>query len=167
MDHERKELLTQKKAQLKKRQKRAEIQQYKDRLTKSIEHFSQKYRYADEAEALKIETFISKLNFEQPGQLAIQEVCPYPHGNVYLCFLMGTDALFQIYVFGKYSDIMSDHDAWEVFSPYLLLVDEDFINGSETGFYIDLDAEPDYFMGHLVCIEVDCKYKIEVGGFNG
>ena len=49
MDHERKELLAQKKAQLKKRQKRAEIQQYKDRLTKSIEHFSQKYRYADEA----------------------------------------------------------------------------------------------------------------------
>ena len=42
-----------------------------------------------------------------------------------------------------------------------------FINGSETGFYIDLDAEPDYFMGHLVCIEVDCKYKVEVGGFNG
>ena len=90
--------------------------------------FSQKYRYADEAEALKIETFISKLNFEQPGQLAIQEVCPYPHGNVYLCFLMGTDALFEIYVFGKYSDIMSDYDVWEVFSPYLLLVDEDFIH---------------------------------------
>lgn len=42
-----------------------------------------------------------------------------------------------------------------------------FVNGSETGFYIDLDAEPDYFMGHLVCIEVNCKYKIEVGGFNG
>ena len=42
-----------------------------------------------------------------------------------------------------------------------------FVNGIETGFYIDLDAEPDYFMGHLVCIEVDCKYKIEVDGFNG
>ena len=42
-----------------------------------------------------------------------------------------------------------------------------FVNGNETGFYIDLDAEPDYFMGHLVCIEVDYKYKIEVGGFNG
>ena len=39
-----------------------------------------------------------------------------------------TDALFEIYVFGKYSDIMSDHDAWEVFSPYLLLLDEDFIH---------------------------------------
>ena len=128
MDHESKELLAQKKAQLKKRQKRAEIQQYKDRLTKSIEHFSQKYRYADEAEVLKIETFISKLNFEQPGQLAIQEVCPYPHENVYLCFLMGTEALFQIFIFGKYDDILRDYDEWEVFSPCLLLVDEDFIH---------------------------------------
>ena len=128
MDHERKELLAQKKAQLKKRQKRAEIQQYKDRLTKSIEHFSQKYRYADEAEVLKIESFISKLNFEQPGQLAIQEVCPYPHENVYLCFLMGTEALFQIFIFGKYDDILRDYDEWEVFSPCLLLVDEDFIH---------------------------------------
>ena len=128
MDHERKELLAQKKAQLKKRQKRAVIQQYKDRLTKSIEHFSQKYRYADEAEVLKIETFISKLNFEQPGQLAIQEVCPYPHENVYLCFLMGTEALFQIFIFGKYDDILRDYDEWEVFSPCLLLVDEDFIH---------------------------------------
>ena len=60
MDHERKELLAQKKAQLKKRQKRAEIQQYKDRLTKSIEHFSQKYRYADEAEAIKLEAVSGK-----------------------------------------------------------------------------------------------------------
>ena len=42
-----------------------------------------------------------------------------------------------------------------------------FVNGSKTGFYIDLDTEPDYFMGHLVCIEVDYKYKIEIGGFNG
>ena len=137
MDHERRELLAQKKAQLKKRQKRAEIQQYKDRLTKSIEHFSQKYRYADEAEALKIETFISKLNFEQPGQLAIQEVCPYPHENVYLCFLMGTEALFQIFIFGKYDDILRDSDEWEVFSPCLLLVDEDFIHYT----YINDDGE--------------------------
>ena len=42
-----------------------------------------------------------------------------------------------------------------------------FVNGVETGFYIDLDAEPDYFMGHLACVEIDCKYKIEVGGLNG
>lgn len=41
-----------------------------------------------------------------------------------------------------------------------------FVNGVKTGFYIDLDAEPDYFMGHLVCVEIDCRYKIEIGGFN-
>ena len=60
MDHERKELLAQKKAQLKVKQQRAEIQQYKNRLTKSIEHFSQKYRYADEAEAIKLEAVSGK-----------------------------------------------------------------------------------------------------------
>ena len=137
MDHEMKELLAQKKAQLKAKQQRAEIQQYKDRPTKSIEDFSQKYRYADEAEAVKLETFISKLDFVQPGQLAIQEVCPYPHENVYLCFLMGTEALFQIFIFGKYDDILRDYDEWEVFSPCLLLVDEDFIHYT----YINDDGE--------------------------
>ena len=85
----------------------------------------------------KLEAFLSKLSFEQPGQLAIQEVCPYPHGNTYLCFLMGTDALFQIYVFGEYSDIMSDREEWGVFSPYMLLVDEDFIHYA----YVNDDGE--------------------------
>ena len=137
MDHERKELLAQKKAQLKAKQQRAEIQQYKDRLTKSIEDFSQKYRYADEAEAVKLGKFISKLDFAQPGQLSIQEVCPYPHENVYLCFLMGTAALFQIFIFGKYDDILRDYDEWAVFSPCLLLVDEDFIHYA----YVNDDGE--------------------------
>ena len=50
MDHERKELLAQKKAQLKVKQQREEIQQYKDHFAKSIQHFSQKCRYSDEVE---------------------------------------------------------------------------------------------------------------------
>lgn len=128
MNDDRKLVLAQKKARLKEEQKRAEIQQYKDYFEKNIEHFSQKYRYADESEAFKIEEFITKLNFIQPGQLAIKKVCTHSYENVYLCFLMGTEALFQIYIFGKYDDIMSDYDEWEVFSPYLLLVDEDFIH---------------------------------------
>ena len=137
MDHERKELLAQKKAQLKAKQQRAEIQQYKDRLTKSIEDFSQKYRYVDEAEEVKLGKFISKLDFAQPGQLSIQEACPYPHENVHLCFLMGTEALFQIFIFGKYDDILRDYDEWAVFSPCLLLVDEDFIHYA----YVNDDGE--------------------------
>ena len=137
MDHKRKGLLAQKKAQLKVKQQKAEIQQYKDHFTKSIEDFSQKYRYADEAEEVILGTFISKLDFAQPGQLAIQEVCLYPHENVYLCFLMGTEALFQIFIFGKYDDILRDYDEWEVFSPCLLLVDEDFIHYA----YVNDDGE--------------------------
>ena len=128
MNDDRKLVLAQKKARLKEEQKRAEIQQYKEHFEKNIEHFSQKYRYADESEAFKIEEFISKLNFIRPGQLAIKKVCTHSYENVYLCFLMGTETLFQIYIFGKYDDIMSDYDEWEVFSPYLLLVDEDLIH---------------------------------------
>lgn len=123
-----KALLAQKKAKLKIKLQKSEIQQYKDYFIKNVEHFAQKYRYANEAEAIKIEKFISKLNFAQPGKLAIEEVCPHPHRNVYLLFLMGTPALFQIYIFGKYDDIVSDYDEWEACSPYLLLVDEDFIH---------------------------------------
>ena len=137
MDDDLKVLLTQKKEQLKIEQQRAEIKQYKDHFAQSIKHFSQKYRYADEAEEVKLGKFISKLDFAQPGQLAIQEVCPYPHENVYLCFLMGTEALFQIFIFGKYDDILRDSDEWEVFSPCLLLVDEDFIHYT----YINDDGE--------------------------
>ena len=31
----------------------------------------------------------------------------------------------------------------------------------------DLGAELDYLMGNLVCMEIDCWYKVEVGGLNG
>lgn len=137
MNHERKELFAQKKARLKATQQREEIQQYKDHFTKSIQYFSEKYRYADESEAVKLGKFISKLDFAQPGQLSIQEVCSYTHENVYLCFLMGTEALFQIIIFGKYDDILHDYDEWAVFSPCLLLVDEDFIHYT----YINDDGE--------------------------
>ena len=88
-------------------------------------------------EEIKLGKFISKLDFAQPGQLSIQEACPYPHENVHLCFLMGTEALFQIFIFGKYDDILRDYDEWEVFSPCLLLVDEDFIHYT----YINDDGE--------------------------
>ena len=106
-------------------------------LASVMKDFSQKYRYADEAQEVKLGKFISKLDFVQPGQLAIKEVCLYPHKNVYLCFLMGTEALFQIFIFGKYDDILRDYDEWEVFSPCLLLVDEDFIHYT----YINDDGE--------------------------
>ena len=56
MDDNLKELLAQKKARLKEKQKGTEIQRYKEHFAKNIEQFSQKYRYADEVETRKIET---------------------------------------------------------------------------------------------------------------
>ncbi|MGI6217128.1 MAG: DUF2262 domain-containing protein [Coriobacteriales bacterium] len=41
------------------------------------------------------------------------------------------------------------------------------VNGNETDLSIDLGAEPDYFMGHLASVEIDCENKVEVGGLNG
>ena len=42
-----------------------------------------------------------------------------------------------------------------------------YIKGSETDFMLDLDAEPDYLFGHLACMEIDSKYRVECGGING
>ena len=32
---------------------------------------------------------------------------------------------------------------------------------------LDLDAEPDYLLGHLACMEIDSEYGVECGGING
>ncbi|MGP1434615.1 MAG: hypothetical protein ACTTKP_10095 [Catonella sp.] len=42
-----------------------------------------------------------------------------------------------------------------------------YIKGSETDFMLDLDAEPDYLLGHLACMEIDSEYVVECGGING
>ncbi len=126
MDNDMKTLLEQKKMQLRIKQEKIEIQHKKEDIIQNVVHFPQKYRFADEVETIRIQNFISKLDFLSPGQLYIKENCAYFHDNVYLCFLMGSHALLNVYIFGKYHDIINDYDEWEVFSPYLLLVDEDF-----------------------------------------
>ncbi len=42
-----------------------------------------------------------------------------------------------------------------------------YVKENETDFMLDLDAEPDYLMGHLACMEIDSKYGVECGGING
>ncbi len=137
MEDDLKRLLEQKKVELKIRQKRAAMQQLKERLIQDIERFHEKYRYVDEVEAEKIQDFISKLDFARPGQLNIKTNSGWIHDTVYLCFLMGSKELLEIYIFGKYDDIISDYDEWEIFSPYLLLIDEDFNHYV----YIDEDGQ--------------------------
>ena len=42
-----------------------------------------------------------------------------------------------------------------------------FINGRNTEFSFDLDAEPDYLCGHLANMMISGRYEIECGGLDG
>lgn len=48
-----------------------------------------------------------------------------------------------------------------------LFINNVSINVSDSSFMIDLDAEPDYLLGHLANLEIDEEYNIEFGGLNG
>lgn len=39
--------------------------------------------------------------------------------------------------------------------------------GEGADFSFDLDAEPDYLLGHLAFMEVDREYEVEFSGLNG
>lgn len=42
-----------------------------------------------------------------------------------------------------------------------------WVKGADTDFALDLDAEPDYLLGHLAYMEIDSQYHVECGGLNG
>ena len=42
-----------------------------------------------------------------------------------------------------------------------------FLRGRNSEFSLDLDAEPDYLLGHLAFMEIDSNYEVECGGING
>lgn len=42
-----------------------------------------------------------------------------------------------------------------------------FLRGRNSEFSLDLDAEPDYLLGHLACMEIDSNYEVECCGING
>ena len=104
------------------------LEKEKKKLADSVDDFDKKYRFADEAEIRKIEEFINKLESPLPGHIAACENSPAPHRNMYLCFLMGSEEQLKMYIYGGYEDLMNDMDEWNFISPYLLLIDEDFVH---------------------------------------
>ena len=42
-----------------------------------------------------------------------------------------------------------------------------FLDEKDWSIMLDLEAEPDYLLGHLACIEIYSDYEIEFGGLNG
>lgn len=126
MNEEHKKLLQIKKEQYQLKQKEQAIQEAISSVVQNVDCFNEKYRFVEECEKIKIQKFVSELEFVVPEQLKVKEKCLHKHNNVYLCCLMGDCAVYDIFVFGRYDDFISDCDDWDYISPYLLLIDDDF-----------------------------------------
>ena len=127
MDAEKKAFLKSKLDGLKIQQSKQRQDNERKRIIENIDHFDEKYRFADESESARIEAFIGNLHVSSPAHTAISHSAePMPHHNMYLCFLAGCAELLRVFIFGDYKKLMSDIDNWDFFSPYLLLIDEDF-----------------------------------------
>lgn len=128
MDIERKRLLQEKIAKNKKFQEDKRLELYWKKIISEVENFDKKYSFADEAVAEKIDSFIGKLKFYSPDYIVIDEEVHTEHNKMYLCGLDGSLAEFKRYIYGDYKDFMNDYDDWTYLEPYLLLIDEAFIN---------------------------------------
>lgn len=104
MNAEQKKLLQIKKEQNKLKQKEKAIQEAISSVVRNVERFNEKYRFVGECEKIKIQKFVSELEFAGPGQLKVKEKCLHKYNNVYLCCLMGDCAMYDIFVFGRYDD---------------------------------------------------------------
>lgn len=126
MNAEQVKLLQLKKEQHRLKQKERAIRETINDVVQNVECFNEKYRFVEEYEKIKIQKFVSELDFKAPGQLKIKDICLHKHINVYLCCLMGDCAMYGIFVYGKYDDFITDYDDWSYISPYLLLINDDF-----------------------------------------
>jgi len=126
LNSESKTALGQKLAELKSAEKRRQIIDCQKQIALNVTGFAEKYRFADPDETVRLHSFIAGLDFSSPAHIAIKKEISPECENVYLCFLAGTAELMEIFVFGHCSDILRDLDDWSFFSPYILLVADDF-----------------------------------------
>ncbi|MDE5620076.1 MAG: hypothetical protein K2I80_06100 [Ruminococcus sp.] len=119
-----KELLKKKLAENKRRLKEIRINDMKSEVTASVENFSEEYRFADENEIRRIETFMDRLPFSMLAKINFSSLAKSyitEHNNVWLCFLDGREEILSIYIHGNYKDILNDYDTWFWLSAYLLM----------------------------------------------
>lgn len=129
MNEFNRELLKRKLAENKRRLKEIGINKMKSQIMQEIENFPEKYRFADGNEKKRIEIFIEKLPAVFLGRIdfsALPESPVTEHGKCYLCFLEGSEEIFDTYIYGNFSDFLHDYDDFFFFSAYLLIIDEDF-----------------------------------------
>ncbi|MDE7137418.1 MAG: hypothetical protein K2O29_03020 [Ruminococcus sp.] len=119
-----KELLKKKLAENKRRLKEIRINDMKSEVTASVENFSEEYRFADENEIRRIETFMDRLPFSMLAKINFSSLAKSyitEQNNVWLCFLDGREEILSIYIHGNYKDILNDYDTWFWLSAYLLM----------------------------------------------
>lgn len=129
-----KELLKQKLEENKRRLKEFRINETKSEIIQSIENFTSKYRFADDNEKKRIEIFMEKMPVFY-NLKALPESPVTEHGKCYLCFLEGSEEIFDIYLYGNFSDFLRDYDDFFFFSAHMLVIDEDFCS------YVFIDDE--------------------------
>lgn len=128
MNTDRKLLLTKKLEENKRKLKKSQIENQRHQIVESFDNFDSIYRFANDFEMEKLERFMERLEFSSPAHIVLDECSVTQHDNMFLCFLCGSEELlFDIFIYGNYKDFLLDIDTWCYFSPYLLLVDEDFI----------------------------------------
>lgn len=132
-DEQRKQLaeLTANKREFK---KKAEIERIKTQMSAEIERFEQHYEFADTETTKRIIDFIDKLPFCRPACVDLEKFSTRRKcsprelriEDVWICFLLGDEELFKIFVKASIADFFADFDEWAFYSPYLLLIYNDF-----------------------------------------
>lgn len=114
--------------------KKAEIERIKTQMSAEIKDFGQRYKFANTEESALIVDFIDKLPFRRPACVHLEKFSNSRNYSpsdadseiVWICFLLGDEELFKIFVKGSIADFFADFDEWTFYSPYLLLIYNDF-----------------------------------------
>lgn len=114
--------------------KKAEIERVKTQMSTEIENFEQLYKFSNTEESKLISKFINSLPYCRPACVDLESFSAkrryFPSNvderNIWICFLLGDEELFKIFVKGSMVDFFNDFVEWELYSPYLLLLYNDF-----------------------------------------
>ncbi len=139
MTNEQRERLTELVAKQKASAREREILRVKAQMADEIPNFSDKYVFAEGGQAEKLSAFVAGLPFIRPAWIDVErferrrfysspeEFERYADNRrVWICFLSGSAELLDIYAGCTASDYFADFDDWQFFSPFTVLVYNDF-----------------------------------------
>lgn len=122
-----------------------EINRLKENMISDIPDFAERYEFANDIIHKKLDSLADKLPFRLPARIDFEKMPFYrkvkeedinKSTKIWIYFLSGSSELFEISVYTSFDDYFSDYDIWYSYSPYLLLICENF----EEFFYIDDDG---------------------------